>query len=365
MRVILIFILAAMAVGVQETGFSQDSQSLSTRFRTEKSPLWADGDRLTAYYEGEAESVHIMIGGSPRPLKRVIGSQTWTWSDRFVDLEQGILSYTWDIKPAPKPNKPASYVWRGTRAPSAVALASPLQGTTSKHRMRSEILGTERDITVYMPPKSISPSCVVYAADGEECIYYAAALEPLILEGKVPATAIVGVHCGGYEGGPLKDLSKYDPSKDLRAVEYLPMIDSVRFGKHESFFANEVTKWAESTFGLSSLRERRAVFGVSNGGRFAATIGVDHPEVFGNVIAFSLAVGTPPEPDDLAKVTSQFFFCAGTWESKFLQRTEEFHQSLQKSGIRSELVKRVSGHDLIMWQEEFAHAVNKAFSNEK
>ncbi len=367
MRIVILCVLAGISWSAsefpQEAPSTLEAQKLSERFRKEKLPLWADGDQLTAYFEGDAQSVQIKIGGLQRPLKQVKGSKVWSWTERFVDLDKGVLSYSWDIKSTTDLGKPKSQIWRGANALAPVVHAEPLRGTISKHRIRSEILGTERDITVYLPQQQASPAFVVYAADGEECAYYASVLEPLISSGKLPPTAIVGVHSGGYEGGPLKDLSKYDVSKDLRAIEYLPYIDSARFEKHARFFADEVPRWAETTLGVSSSRERRAIFGVSNGGRFAATIGIDRPDVFGNTIAFSLAVGTPPELEKPSNVTSRFYFCAGTWEEKFLDRTFQFHQSLQKLGIRTEFVKRVSGHDMIMWQEEFAHAISKAFSN--
>jgi enterochelin esterase-like enzyme len=338
------------------------AQRLSERFRIERCQLWSDGDHLTAYYDGDVESVQIMIGGQPRPLKKVAKSTAWVWTGEFDQLEKGILTYSWDIRPAKTDDKPKTFLWRGPKSPPAVKVVDSLRGVVSKHFVKSRALNIEREVTVYFPPGSPNSPRVVYAADGQDIAIYAPAVEAAILEGRIHPTALIGVHNGGYDGGPLEDLSKYDPDKDFRAIEYLPILANERFGKHEKFFAEEIPTWAEEKFGVSSRPEHRAVFGFSNGGRFAATVGVDRPEVFGNVIAFSLAVGVPPEFEKKPPRSVRFQFCAGRWEIGFLKLTTEFHDALQKAGVQTELVSRVSGHDSIMWQEEFVHALEKIYA---
>ena len=181
-------------------------------------------------------------------------------------------------------------------------------------------------------------------------------LEPLILAGKLRPLIVVGVLNGPYQGDRAKP---YDIKADLRACEYLPGVDDVRFAKHEKFFCEEVRSWAETELGASKLPEDRAVQGVSNGGRFAVEMGMRHPELFGHVFGFSVAATS--DSDGLTAVARlktaavkppRFYLAAGKWEPSFHRLTLRLAGELKKLNVPVEFASRVSGHDDAMWRQE-------------
>lgn len=325
--------------------------------------VWMQGELLTLTHRADsAKEVAVVLAGNYMPLERISGTDVWFLRTTFERLSEGVLSYAAQETASDgstKSRTDASYIWRGPEAPAAIDIARDLAGTIERHELESAYLDAPRAVTVYVPPlgaPASGPHPVVYMADGESVPVYARAIEPLIQSGHLPPLVVVGVHNGGYRGEVAPDLSDYDASKDLRAAEYLPVLESEHFANHERFFCEEVPAWAEKRFGVAQTREHRFVFGFSNGGRFAATMGVRHPDQFGHTVAFSVAVGSPPTFDAPPELSSCFHFAAGTWEV-FLGHTMAFHDALVEQGIQAAVTARVAGHDELMWQEEFAAAL--------
>ena len=73
-----------------------------------------------------------------------------------------------------------------------------------------------------------------------------------------------------------------------RAAEYLYTYDRDRFATHEAFFMDVFIPHIDATYGVSTQRNDRAVFGLSNGAAFSAFVAVNYPDVFGNALIFSL-----------------------------------------------------------------------------
>ena len=193
---------------------------------------------------------------------------------------------------------------------------------------------------------------MIYAAEGESVPDFAAVLEPLIADGTVPSILLVGVHSAAG--------SSSDPSQDLRAQEYLPDQNPTRFAAHERFFVEEVAAWAERELGATTDGQQRAVFGFSNGGVFAAAMGIRHPDRFGHILAFSLGI-PPGTPTAATEPAADFYLVAGALEEGFHSTTAGFARTLRSLGMMYMFRDRVSGHDYIMWQEEFPGAVSWAF----
>jgi enterochelin esterase-like enzyme len=191
-------------------------------------------------------------------------------------------------------------------------------------------------------------------ADGQSVPEFAAILEPLITNGRLPSILLVGVDSpGGSFSNPLED---------RRAQEYLPSdnFNPARFAAHEGFFIDEVRTWAERELAAPTDRQQRAIFGFSNGGVFAAAMGIRHPDIYGHTLAFSLGI-EPGRVTEVMKGASEFYLVAGTLEEGFHSTTEEFAQMLELQGVTYVFRERVCGHDHIMWQEEFPAAVEWAF----
>ena len=251
-------------------------------------------------------------------------------------------------------------MWRGPEAPSAPERAESLQGQISSYVIDSTALDEARDLTVYLPPghDPTQQYPVVYAADGDLVSGFATILDPQVVDGSVPAVVVVGVHPAKYAG----TTAFYDRAQDLRAQEYLMGENPERFQAHERFFVYEVSDWAEQTLGASNHREERAVFGFSNGGGFAVSMGVRHPEHYGTVLAFSLAMGSEGwgTPKWSADIAPRHYLVAGTLES-FQDTTARWAAKLTRIGVEHVHRERVCGHDFVLWEEEFPGAVAWAF----
>jgi len=351
--------------GVQTLEHSWTADELLARRSMEGSPVWADGDELTFFYLGEADEVHVCCG-IQSPMRRVEGTDLWVLTVRIRDLSQAVIGYAFtpyqDGHPVANEDiMDRMQVWRGPEAPPAPRRVETLRGQIEEYAIDSEALGERRGLTVYLPPGH-DPTrrlSVVYAADGESMSWLATVLDPLIADGSVPAVIVVGMHSGP---------SHSDPAQDQRGQEYLLGYNHERFEAHERFFVYEVADWAEQNLGAATNREQRAVFGYSNGGAFAVTMGVRHPERYASVLAFSLARGPQGlgTPDWTANMAPRHYLVAGTLgtlEEYCRQVTAGWAARLARLGVEHVYRERVCGHDIIMWEEEFPGAVAWAFAN--
>lgn len=340
-------------------------EKLIRRSEDENGPFWAGENSAKLVYRGEAKTVSAWLAGKQLPLNRVGDSDVWFGSRELDGLAKGILTYSFVVTDSDGKTtlvRNAKFNWRGPDSPASVNLAKGLTGELKEFELSSKHIDAPRKVSVYFPPGEEDGARVIYLADGSSASMYAQVLEPLIVARKILPVVIVGVHNGGYLGERKPDFSDYDFEKDMRAAEYLPELGSAHFSKHEKFFCKEVIDWAEKTLGVSDKREHRLVMGHSNGGRFAVTMGVNHPEVYGHVIGLSVAAGSTPEFDKPPEIKATYYLAAGTWEEKFHTHTSDFDQKLKQSGFQSTFSSRVSGHDETMWQEEFATAIQDIFA---
>ena len=221
--------------------------------------------------------------------------------------------------------------------------------------LESTALGHPRDLTIYLPPNH-DPNAktpVVYLADGQSVSRMATLIEPLIVDGTVPPVMLVGVHS-----------AHSSPPEDLRGQEYLIGFNEQRFAAHESFFVNEVRAWAEQNLGAATQREQRAVFGLSNGAAFAIAMGIRHPDLYGNVLAFSFAwEKSAKSPMWEHSMAPRHYLLAGRLEEGFHRVTKAWAATLERLGVEHVFHDRVAGHDHTMWEEEFPAAVGWAFGN--
>ena len=341
---------------------SWTEEELLARREQEGAPAWADGDELTFFYQGGADAVHVCCSIESR-MWQVEGSDAWSVTLRIDGLSRAVISYGFVPYREGLPdweNATERRVWRGPDAPPALERAESLTGEVQTTAIESEALGEERSVTVYLPPGH-DPSQslpVVYAADGESVDRFAAVLDPLIVEGSVPPFVMVGAHSGGYTGSR----ERYEPQYDLRKQEYVWGANLERFEAHEQFFVEELSAWAEENLGVSSDRDQRAVFGYSNGGAFAITLGIRHPEQYGNVFAFSAAMGDASwgTPDWTGDGAPRHYLVAGTLEP-FRRTTARWARTLSTLEVDHVYQEWVAGHEFVMWQEEFPSALEWAF----
>jgi enterochelin esterase-like enzyme len=351
---------------VQIVDRSWTEQELLARSELEQSLVWADGDELTFFYQSAADAVYICCGIQLQ-MQRVEESNAWVLTVRIDKLAQAVISYSFTPYQNGHPTKDNSdatsiQVWRGPEAPRAPERTEILGGQVITHTIESAALGESRQLSVYLPPEhdSTQQYPVVYAADGDLVDGFATVLDPLVMDSAVPAVIVVGVHSAEY----TNTAELYDRGRDLRMQEYLWGENRERFAAHERFFVYEVSEWAEQNLGASPDREQRAVFGFSNGGGFAVTMGIRHPRRYGNILAFSLGMGKSwGDPVWSADTAPRHYLVAGTLEP-FQKTTDRWAKRLTRLNVEHVYYERICGHDLVMWEEEFPKAVAWAFQNQ-
>ena len=356
MVLLTVFILVGLPV------YSADeptAQSLIERHEKEKSPVWLDGETATFFHRGEAEQVTLFIGGEEIAFRRLPHSDVWTATFTRPGITKGVFTYAILVgnkQQMLRGKRLVFQAWRGPQAPPAAAKVKDLKGEVKTVAVDSQALGGKRKVRVYLPPgyDRTKSYPVIYGTDGNDG---ATVLEPLITAGKVPPLIVVAAFSGDYQGDRS---AGYDPKKDLRLMEYLTGEDAERYAKHETFFCTELPAWAEREFGASPHRKDRAVFGCSNGARFAVDMGVKHPDLFGHVFAFSVAGHRSFQLPEPAAGLPHFHLAAGTWET-FHTTTKNVAEELQKHHVSVTFVTRVAGHDPTMWEDELAAAAVRAF----
>ena len=338
------------------------ARDLILRFEKELSPIWVDGDTATFFYRGEEEQVTLLIGGEQKPMRNLPKSDVWTTTVTRPGMAKAVFNYAFlpgkkgesaliigmTVRPQP---------WRGPKAPPAAAKVTRLEGQLKVVEFDSKALGESRRVIVYLPPGHDPTKTypVIYATDSHHA---GNLLEPLITAGKVPPLIAVAASSPGYKG---EQAGAYDLKKDVRASEYVAGLDADRYRKHETFFCEELPAWAEKEFGASKERKDRAIHGFSNGGRFAVDIALKRPNLYAHVFAFSLAGRTDFKLVKKPANPPHFHLAAGTWEKNFHKITSTVADALKRQKVPTTFVTRVAGHDFMMWEDELATAVVRAF----
>ena len=293
-------------------------------------------------------------------MARVAGTDIWAIVLKIPEPERTVLGYQFMIAEGEniqvKPKFPVA--WRGTSAPPAPRKTDVLRGRMTEETIQSASLGVNRPITVYTPPlrPGEKVAATVYLADGGQVHQVAPYIDYLVVSRRLPAVLLVGVHPGkNLLGGDDPQVS------DTRALEYLIGFGKTdeRFEAHERFFINEVIPWAEAKFGAPKDRNRRAVWGASNGGSFALAMGLRHSDVFGHVIAFSPTwSGNLSTPKWTRAEVPSHYLLFGTLESKNIRKlASDWSETVSQNGAAVTLRQPVSGHDGVMWLEWFGDAL--------
>jgi enterochelin esterase-like enzyme len=197
-----------------------------------------------------------------------------------------------------------------------------------------------RQVTAYVPREA--PTAVVFTGDGQLISQWGAFLEAA----DVPSTMIVGVHRATDE--------------TLRLHEYSPAFDPGRFAAHETFFVEDVRRWAQARFGVALPAERTAVFGVSASGELALAVGLRHPDIYGAVFCASPGAGFRP-PDTMPRPLPRAYLVAGTLEPFFHDNATRWTEALRDAGADVVMTERVGSHGDAFWQQELPLMVAWAF----
>ena len=290
-----------------------------------------------------------LAGGVQPRLWPVAGTDhLWEVSLRIRRLDEAVISLVVASRQAGgdwPAQIPDIRVWRGPRA-AAVPEAQPLRGTVEEHTRDSVLLRTARQVTVYRPPGPgrLVAGCVL--ADGGAARGFAPALEAAIEAGAVPPVLLVGVH-----NAPSPAASR----SDLRAQEYLPGRNRLRFDAHLRFVTGEVIPWADERFG--PVAGPWIAAGFSNGAAWAIAAAQRRPDLIGSVAAFSAGV-VPQRISGAARSAGiRHYLAAGTLEPGFRQSTRRWAERLARAGLGYRHEEWIGGHDQEWWKQQLPVAL--------
>ena len=332
-----------------------DPAELRARMEAEGTTAWADGDVITFVTES---SVPVAVTPVFQLPSWDAGDGLQVLSMRVARLDEAVITYTFTPLAGPAAGLNFSRGshdgrFRGPDAPPELPSNDPLIGSSFDHGVESAALADNRRVTVYRPPDHTKGEDlpVVYATDGNMFAPYARRLDAAIEAGTCPRVVVVAAHAA-----PADNIRG-----NQRALEYLMGFDDRRFDAHQRFFVDELATWAEDELGVPTDRDRRAVFGCSDGGGHALGTGLLHPQRFGHVFAYS--TGTPPELSMgwSAETHPMVHLCAGTLEGAFHQATSAWAGYLHQIDAPHHFTERVAGHDLIQWCEELPATIARAW----
>ncbi|WP_326954523.1 alpha/beta hydrolase [Amycolatopsis sp. NBC_01286] len=196
-----------------------------------------------------------------------------------------------------------------------------------------------RPVTAYVP--AAPPRFVVFAGDGPSIASWGGDLEAA----GSPPTMIVAAHRTDDE---TRRIHEYSPGESTAEFSF----DPERFAAHETFFVEDVRRWARTRFGVALPAERTAVLGVSAGGELALAVGLRHPDVYGAVFCASPGGGYRP-PAVLPEPLPRTYLVGGTREPWFLANATRWADALRAAGADVVMEERTGSHGGAFWRAEF------------
>ncbi|MFQ5627602.1 MAG: alpha/beta hydrolase-fold protein [bacterium] len=209
-------------------------------------------------------------------------------------------------------------------------------------------LGNARNVKIYLPPGYAGSNMhypIVLFHDGLEYISLANAnnaIDYLISEGRI--APIIGV---------------FVPPVN-RTDEYAGNLKS----NFTAFIVNELLPWVETRYRTKTTPESRAVMGASNGGNISLWLGMQHPEVFGNIAAQSsniesaLSARFQSDP----KLNLKLYLDLGTYDIPVLiPRVRNFIPILENNNYYYQYLEFHEGHSWGNWRAHIDNALEMFF----
>ena len=245
-----------------------------------------------------------------------------------------------------------------------VDLKQELEGEIVKETIWSSSLGEHRKLTIYLPPKynKLKEYPVIYIADGSNAAIYAHFIEYLILKRDIEDIIIVGVHSSEASA---KDLGyKYFGGRTLEYIRGFykdhPGFDSNLYDKHLVFFCEEVIRYISKKY--NEVTSKRSISGNSDGASFVLTASLSYPNLYANVLPFSVSGTDEITPDEYTNIESDYYFTAGNLEIKYLRNTLYWLEHLDNRDINVSFEAYHADHSMLMWANAFYSYVGKIYS---
>ena len=324
-----------------------------------------------------AREVVLAREGAPREAMQK--DEQGVWSLTTPPLEPDLYGYSFvadgvglidPLNPLMKPNLlntqsmvhvpgPASLPWEVNPVP---------HGTLHRHFYRSAIVGDERDFHVYTPP-GYDPQArkaypVLYLLHGfsDDASGWTAVgrahviLDNLIAQGRAkPMLVVMPLGYGAPEvvsrSGPLRDPNLWQRNVD-------------KFGET---LLTEVIPQVEKSYRVSRDRRSRAIAGLSMGGTESLTVGLNAPDRFAWIGAFSSGglredfdAAFPALSADANRQLRLLWISCGT-EDRLIDINRRLRGWLKSKGVRHTEVETPGGHTWTVWRRNLAEFVPLLF----
>lgn len=328
------------------------------------SALQVQEDGVTFFARSTSKSVSA--GGSlETPMERVGDTNLWIARLRLAFPRRAMVRFfPHDEFWQPLPGA-IGIDWQGPDAPTLPPHKEKFEGVIVRRTLWSNALQETRRLMIYLPPgyRADASYATLYMGDGSFVRSWAPYVERLIDQRAIPPIVMIGAEAG--QSGIVEDRSSL--GVELRGADYLPGFENARdrFARHMRFFATELVPYAEREFALARNSTKRAIQGQSNSAVFAGWAGIEHPEIFGAVIA--LSAGWKPIDHFGAAHTprARFFLSAGLYEVGFYVSTNRTMRALQRQGFEVTADYPTAGHDANAWAAMMARYLPLVFPNGK
>lgn len=247
--------------------------------------------------------------------------------------------------------KPQPYITKRAGVPA---------GSVEKKRIKSALLGNERDLSIYTPPgyrRDGPPNGLLVVFD--EGSYLTLVPTPVILDNLLSEKKIP----------PMVAVLIANPDQETRTRELPP---NPAFA---DFLKDELVAWVRQNYNVTKDPGQVVVAGSSFGGIASVYAGLRHPETFGNILCQSGSFWwSAPKPEPYAepnylakefvkspKLPLRFYMDAGSFEvdmngggGAILEPSRHMRDVLLAKGYEVHYQENVGGHDYLSWRGSLA-----------
>lgn len=229
------------------------------------------------------------------------------------------------------------------------------RGKVVEYRFKSENLEDKRRVRIYTPfgyKDQENPYGFMVLTDGDDYISTLSAIETLnnlIACKRIPPIVAIFID------------SSVDRGKELKCNDSFCEI-----------ITKEIIPWVRQNYYISSKPEDAIICGLSLGGLTAVYLGLNYPEVFGNVISqsgyfwYNSEYYKPNEDcwiskkfKEVSRLPLKFYLDMGVLETKYkiIDPNINLRDTLIDKGYEVNLQWFNGGHDYLSWGENLAHGL--------
>jgi enterochelin esterase family protein len=305
-------------------------------------------------------AAEVLVSGEfaakPQPL---VKDENGIWSITLGPLEPDVYGYNFRVDGTSlnDPHNPSIKAGvAGTSSLVSVPGSEPLpwderevpHGVLHRHFYKSNVIGDQRSIVVYTPPgyspRSKYPVLYLLHGSGDLSTSWADTgkanfiLDNLLATGRAKPMLVVMPF--GHA------VSRSSPESRVRNTEL--------FSKD---LLEVIIPAVENSYSVIANKSGRAIAGLSMGGGQALWAGLNHPDVFGAVGAFSSAV-----PQNLPmKVNNQLLWIAIGKDDFLLEVNRKLDAALRSAGVKYAYKETEGAHSWRVWRRYLSELVPVLF----